>query len=48
MQNEAKEQKGKVLSILLDTLGASILVNLLTGKRGMRANEEIIRAGQNF
>ena len=48
IQNEAKEQKGRVLSILSDTLGASILANLLTGKRGMRADEETIRAGQDF
>ena len=45
---QKKEQKGRVLSILLNTLGASILANLLTGKRGMRADEETIRAGQNF
>ena len=31
-QNEIKEQKGGFLSILLGTLGASLLGNLLTGK----------------
>ena len=31
VQNEVKEQKGGSLSILLDTLGASLLGNLLTG-----------------
>ena len=32
VQNEAKEQKGGFLSMLLCTLGASLLRNLLTGK----------------
>ena len=32
VQNEAKEQKGGFLSMLLGTLGASLLGNLLTGK----------------
>ena len=32
VQNEIKEQKGRFLSMLLGTLGASLLGNLLTGK----------------
>ena len=32
VQNEVKEQKGAYLSMLLGTLGASLLGNLLTGK----------------
>ena len=32
VQNEAKEQKGGFLSILLGTLGASLLGNILAGK----------------
>ena len=32
VQNEVKEQKREFLSILLGTLGASLLGNLLTGK----------------
>ena len=32
VQHEVKEQKGAFLSILLGTLGASLLGNLLTGK----------------
>ena len=32
VQNEAKEQKGGFLSMLLSTLGASLLGNLLTGR----------------
>ena len=32
IKNEAKEQKGGFLSMLLGTLGASLLGNLLLGK----------------
>ena len=32
LQNEAKEQRGGFLSMLLGTLGASLLWNILTGK----------------
>ena len=32
IKNEAKEQKGGFLSMLLGTLGASLLGNLLAGK----------------
>ena len=38
IENEAKEQKGRFLSMLLGTLGNSLLPNLLTGK-GMGSNE---------
>ena len=31
VQNEVQEQKGEFLSMLLGTLGASLLGNLLTG-----------------
>ena len=31
VQNEVQEQKGELLSMLLGTLGASLLGNLLTG-----------------
>ena len=48
IQNEAKEQKGRYLSVLLGTLGASLFGNLLTGKRVMRAGKDTIRAGQTF
>ena len=34
---ETKEKKGGFLSILLDTLGASLLGNLITGKGILRA-----------
>ena len=37
IKNEAKEQKGGFLSMLLGTLGASLLENLLTGRGFVRA-----------
>ena len=45
--NKVKEQKGGFLSMLLGTLGASLLGNLLTGKGIYRAGKgkEIVRAG---
>ena len=45
IKNEAKEQKGIVLSMLLGTLGASLLRNMLAGKGVVRKGEGIIRAG---
>ena len=44
-ENETKEQEGGFLSMLLGTLGASLLGNLLSGKGIARAGEGIIRAG---
>ena len=45
IKNETKEQKGGFLSMLLGTLGASLLGNLLTGGKGiMRAGDGIVRA----
>ena len=40
-KNETKEQKGGFLCILLGTLGASLLGNLLTRKGIVRAGKEI-------
>ena len=57
IENEAKEQKYRFLRMLLGTLVASLLGNLLMGKgvkvkipgRGVsRAGEGTIRAGQTF
>ena len=48
IQNEAKEQKGGFLGMLLDILGASLVGNVLTGKDAIRAGEGTIRAGQKF
>ena len=45
IENEIKEQRGGFLSMLLGTLGASLLGNLLTGKGIMRAGEGIVCAG---
>ena len=38
-QNEAKEQKGGFLSMVLGTLGASLLGNMLAGKRAIAASQ---------
>ena len=46
IENETKEQRGGFLSMLLGTLGASLLGNLLTGKEMMRVGEGIVRAGE--
>ena len=57
IENETKEQRGRFLSMLLGTLGASLLGNLLNGGKGiMRAGEGsitsrakgkgIVRAGE--
>ena len=53
IKNDAKEQKGVFLSMLLGTLGASLLGNLLSGKGIVRAayghpskkGKRIVRAG---
>ena len=45
IKNEAKEQKGGFLSMLLGTLGASLVRNILAGKGINRAGEGIVRAG---
>ena len=44
VQNEVKEQKGGFLSMLLGTLGASLLGNILAGKGINRAGEGVVRA----
>ena len=46
IENEIKEQRGGFLSMLLETLGAILLGNLLTGKGIMRAGDGIVRAGE--
>ena len=57
IQNEAKGQKGGFLGMLLGTLGASLLGNLLASKGALatsqgwgtiRAGEGTIRTGQDF
>ena len=46
IENEPKGQRGRFLSMLLGTLGASLLSNLLSGKGIMRAGKRIVRAGE--
>ena len=48
VQNEIKEQKGGFLSMLLGTLGASLLGNLLSGKGINKKGEGINRAGEGI
>ena len=51
IKNETKEQKGGFLSMLLGTLGATLLGNLLTGKgilrtaSGNKKGKRIVRTG---
>ena len=49
IENETKEQRGGLLSMLLGTLGASLLCNLLTGGKGIvRAGVGIVHAGDGI
>ena len=48
IENETKEQRGGFLSMLLRTLGASLLGNLLTGKGIMGVGDGIVRAGDGI
>ena len=48
IQYRAKEQKGWFLSVLLGTLGATLLGNMLIGKRVLRAGEGTTRGGEKF
>ena len=49
IENETKEQRGRFLSMLLGTLGASLLGNLSTDGKGiMRAGDGIVRAGDGI
>ena len=46
VKNEAEEQEGGFLSMLLGTLVASLLGNLFAGKGTIRVGEDTIRAGE--
>ena len=46
IKNEAKEQKGRFLGMLLGSLGANSLLNLLRGKGTTTAGESKIREGE--
>ena len=48
IKNGAKEQKVRFLGMLLGTLHASLLGNLLKGKGKIRAGEGTISAGHRF
>ena len=48
VQNEIKQQKGRFLSALLGTLGASLLGNLLAGKGVNKKGKGIRRAGEGI
>ena len=50
VQNEVKKQKGRFLSMLLGTLGANLLGNLLTGRGINKAGKDagINRAGEGI
>ena len=51
IQNEAKKQKGGFLSMVLGTLGASLVGNILAGKEiaragyGNKRGQGLVRAG---
>ena len=45
---EKKRTKLRFLGVLLDTLGASLLRNMLAGKRVIRASKVTITAGHDF
>ena len=48
VQNEIKEQKGGFLSMLLGTLGASLLGNLLTGKGAFHEEKRVNKKGKGI
>ena len=48
VQNEIKEQKGGFLSMLLGTLGATLLGNLLTGKGAFHARKRVNKKGKGI
>ena len=48
IKNEAKEQKGGFLGMLLGNVGPILLGTLLTGKGTIKAGEGTIRTGENY
>ena len=48
IQHETKEQRGAFLPMLLGTLGASLLGNLLTGGKGVIRAGEAIKKNQIY
>ena len=47
-ENEAEEQRSRFLGMLLSTLGAGLLGNMLDGKGVIRAGHGVIREEQDF
>ena len=48
IQNETKEPRGEFSHLLLGTLGASLLRNMIADKTIMRTGDELHRSGQDF
>ena len=48
IENEVKGQKGGLLSMLFDTLAASVLGNVIAGKGVIRAGERLIIVREDF
>ena len=48
IQNETKKQRRGFFSMLVGTLGASLLGDILTGRGINRAGEGIVRAGYGY
>ena len=48
IKNEAKEQRGGFLGILLGTIDVSLLGNPLMGKGTIRAGKGTVKAGEKF
>lgn len=48
IENETKGQRNQLLPMFLGTIGASLLTNMLAGKRVIRACHEVHRAKLNF
>ena len=47
-ENEANKRKGGFLSMLLNTLGTTLLGNFLAGKSVLTTGEETIKVVKNF
>ena len=45
VKHQIKKQEGRFLGMLLVTLGASVLGNMLSGKGAVRAGKCVLRAG---
>ena len=48
IENDTKKQRGRLLGMLLGTLGAGLLEDILAGKEVIRPGNEVMRAGQYF